>query len=223
MLLASGPGTRSTVYEGYAGYVTTWVSPHEGHMTSIGRRLVDRSIGLPQRRQVIDIGEVGAERTGPSGGGGGTAALPPIGPKPPPDRLHIAITAIRSRTNSALRTIAKTGAPPTSVDQNELPVGPTWTVWNALAPVFSSFANTSRPPFPVPARIVRKRSAAGPVVMAVAEADADDKDQRNWLGRDALPFAGRGRCAWAVSPAADEVLSELKAGTKPGALAVGAR
>src|SRR2546422_626804 len=35
MLLASGPGTRSTVYEGYAGYVTTWVSPHEGHMTSI--------------------------------------------------------------------------------------------------------------------------------------------------------------------------------------------
>ena len=41
-------------------------------MTSIGRRLVDRSIGLPQRRQVIDIGEVGAEGTGPSGGGADT-------------------------------------------------------------------------------------------------------------------------------------------------------
>src|SRR5207249_12108820 len=211
------PGTRSRAYERCAAQVTTWVSPHEGHMTSIGRRLVDRSIGLPQRRQVIDVGEVGAERTGPSGGGGGTAALPPIGPKPPPDRLHIAITAIRSRTNSALRTIAKTGAPPTSVDQNELPVGPTWTVWNALAPVFSSFANTSRPPFPVPAGIVRKRAAAGPVVMAVAEAEADDKDQRNWLGRDAVPFAVRVRCAWTVSPAAYEVLSKLKPRTKPAA------
>src|SRR5437867_6161703 len=153
-------------------------------MTSMGRRLVDRSIGLPQRRQVIDIGEVGADWTGPSGGGGGTAALPPIGPKPPPDRLHIAMTAIRSRRNSTLRTIAKTGTPPTSVDQNELPVGPTWTVWTALAPGFNSFANTSRPPFPVPAGIVRKRSVAGPVVMAEAEADAADKDQRDCLGSD---------------------------------------
>src|SRR2546426_12093952 len=86
MLLASGPGTRSTVYEGYAGYVTTWVSPHEGHMTSIGRRLVDRSIGLPQRRQVIDMGDVGGVWTGPSGGGGGTP-LSPLGPRPPPTRL----------------------------------------------------------------------------------------------------------------------------------------
>src|SRR2546427_8162763 len=86
------PGTRSRAYERCAGHVTTWVSPHEGHMTSIGRRLVDRSIGLPQRRQVIDIGEVGAERTGPSGGGGGAAALPPIGPKPAPTLSQGAMT-----------------------------------------------------------------------------------------------------------------------------------
>src|SRR3989442_14161638 len=108
-------------------------------MTSMGRRLVDRSIVLPQGRQVIDIGGVGAGRTGPSGGGGGTAALPPIAPKPPPDCLHIAITAIRSRTNRTLRMIAKTGNPPTSVDQNELPVGPTRTLWDGLAPGFNSF------------------------------------------------------------------------------------
>src|SRR2546427_4894 len=88
-------------------------------MTSMGRRLVDRSIGLPQRRQVIDIGEGGAERTGPSRGGGG--------------------------------------------------------------------------------------------------ADAVDKDQRNWLGSDAVPFAVRMRCAWTVSPAAYEVFSKLKPRTKPAA------
>src|SRR2546426_12296003 len=102
-------------------------------MTSMGRRLVDRSIGLPQRRQVIDIGEVGAERTGPSGGGGGTAALPPIPPQPPPPRLQTAITAIRSRTNRTLRTIAKTAAPPTGADHNKLPVGPTWRPRNGAA------------------------------------------------------------------------------------------
>src|SRR5712691_3282349 len=158
-------------------------------MTSMGRRLVDRSIGLPQRRQVIDIGEVGAERTGPSGGGGGTAALPPIGPKPPPPRLQTAITAIRSRRNRTLRTIPKTGKPPTSLDQNELPVGPTWTVWNALAPV----------------------------VIDETEADAVDRDQRNWLGSDAVPFAVRMRCAWTVSPAAYEVFSKLRPRTKPAA------
>src|SRR3989442_7217407 len=165
-------------------------------MTSMGRRLVDRSIGLPERRRAFDMGEGGAERTGLSGGGGGTAALPPIGPKPPPDCLHIAITAIRSRTNRTLRTIAKTGNPPTSVDQNELPVGPTWTVWNELAPVFDSFANTSRPPFPVPPGIVMSRSAVGPVVMDETYADAVDKDQRNWLGSVAVPFAVKMRCAW---------------------------
>src|SRR3989449_1236204 len=186
-------------------------------MTSMGRRLVDRSIGLPQRRQAIDIGEGGEGGPGPSGGGGGTAAVPTIGPKPPPDCLHIAITASRSRTNRTLRTIAKTGNPPTSVDQNELAVGPTWTVWNALAPVFNSFANTSRPPFPVPPGIVRSRSAVGPVVMDETEADAVDKDQRNWLGSDAVPFAVRMRCAWTVSPAAYEGFSKLKPRTKPAA------
>src|SRR2546425_3617405 len=111
MLLASGPGTRSTVYEGYAGYVTTWVSPHEGHMTSIGRRLVDRSIGLPQRRQVIDMGDVGGVWTGPSGGGGGTP-FPPIRARPPPPPPPHPITPIRSSKNRAPRAKPKTGAPP---------------------------------------------------------------------------------------------------------------
>src|SRR3989442_4776242 len=97
MLLASGPGTRSTVYEGYAGHVTTWVSPHEGHMTSIGRRLVDRSIGLPQRRQVIDIAEVGADWTGPSSGGGGDRRLPPVRPQAAPPLPHTPLTARHGR------------------------------------------------------------------------------------------------------------------------------
>src|SRR5438093_11769381 len=66
--------------------VTTCVSPHDGHMTSIGRRLVDRSIGFPQRRQVIDMGEVGDVGTGPSAGGGGGTALPANSPNPPPSR-----------------------------------------------------------------------------------------------------------------------------------------
>src|SRR3989442_15793920 len=91
----------------------------------MGRRLVDRSIGLPQRRQVIDIGEAGAEWTGPSGGGGGTAAFPPMGPKPPPESPHIPITATRARVTSTLRTNAKTGTPPRSLDQNQPPLGPT--------------------------------------------------------------------------------------------------
>src|SRR2546426_9194873 len=120
MLLASGPGTRSTVYEGYAGYVTTWVSPHEGHMTSIGRRLVDRSIGLPQRRQVIDMGDVGGVWTGPSGGGGGTP-FAPLGARPPPTRPHSPITAIRSSRNRTPRTEPQTRAPPTSVGQKPVP------------------------------------------------------------------------------------------------------
>src|SRR2546427_11187464 len=116
MLLASGPGTRSTVYEGYAGYVTTWVSPHEGHMTSIGRRLVDRSIGLPQRRQVIDMGDVGGVWTGPSRGGGGDP-FPPLGARPPPTPLHNPIPPIRGSTNRTPRTMPKTGTPPTSGGQ----------------------------------------------------------------------------------------------------------
>src|SRR5256712_11041322 len=113
MLLASGPGTRWSAYERCAAHVTTWVSPHEGHMTSIGRRLVDRSIGLPQRRQVIDIGEVGAEGTGPSGGGGGAVALPPIGPKPAPTLRPRAMTMSSSRTNNTPRISANTVMPPT--------------------------------------------------------------------------------------------------------------
>src|SRR3989442_8954487 len=126
MLLASGPGTRSTVYEGYAGYVTTWVSPHEGHMTSIGRRLVDRSIGLPQRRQVIDMGDVGGVWTGPSGGGGG-APFAPLGARPPPTPLPSPITPIRSSRDRTPRTMPKTRAPPTSVGQNPVSDPPTRT------------------------------------------------------------------------------------------------
>src|SRR2546427_11515327 len=115
MLLASGPGTRSTVYEGYAGYVTTWVSPHEGHMTSIGRRLVDRSIGLPQRRQVIDMGDVGGVWTGPSGGGGGTP-FAPLGARAPPPRPPHPITPVRSRRERTARTMTKNRPPPTTAD-----------------------------------------------------------------------------------------------------------
>src|SRR5690349_8435425 len=108
-------------------------------MTSIGRRLVDSSIGLPQRRQVIDMGDAGGVWTGPSGGGGG-GPLVPISPRPPPTRLQSPITAISSRRNRTPRTMPKIGTPPTSVDQKPLPDVPTWTVWNALAPVFNSLA-----------------------------------------------------------------------------------
>src|SRR2546427_12160728 len=96
MLLASGPGTRWSAYERCAAHVTTWVSPHEGHMTSIGRRLVDRSIGLPHRRQVIDMGDVGGGWTGPSGGGGG-APFRPHRPTPPLTRRHRPVTATEGR------------------------------------------------------------------------------------------------------------------------------
>ena len=98
-------------------------------MTSIGRRLVDRSIGLPQRRQVIDMGDVGGVWTGPSGGGG-WVPFAPIGARPPPTRLHSPITAIRSRRNRTPRTMPKIGTPPTSVDQNAAPTrrpGPSGT------------------------------------------------------------------------------------------------
>src|SRR5437879_11442894 len=150
-------------------------------MTSIGRRLVDRSIGLPQRRQVIDMGDVGGFWTGPSGGGGGTP-FAPIGARPPPTHLHSPITAIRSRRNRTPRTMPKIGTPPTSVDQNPFPDPPTWTVWNALAPVFNSFAKTSSPPFPVPCGIRMERSAVDPVVMAEADGEEIDRDQRKRLG-----------------------------------------
>src|SRR2546428_7693802 len=117
-------------------------------MPSSGRRLVDRSIGLPHRRQVIDMGDVGGVGTGPSGGGGGTP-FAPIGARPPPTRLHSPITAIRSRRNKTPRTMPKTGTPPTSVDQKPLPDPPTRTVRNAPAPGLNSFPNTSAPPAPV--------------------------------------------------------------------------
>ena len=141
--------------------------------------------------------------------------MPPSSPKPPPRRLQSPITATRRTRNKTLRTIAKTGKPATSVDQNALPVGPTWTVWNALAPVFNSLANTTSPPFPVPPGIVRKRSALALVVMAETLADAIDRDHRNWLGSDAGPFAVRVRRAWTVSPAAYDARSKLIPRTKP--------
>src|SRR3989442_15081222 len=133
MLLASGPGTRSTVYEGYAGYVTTWVSPHEGHMTSIGRRLVDRSIGLPQRRQVIDMGDVGGVWTGPSGGGGGAPFAPPRAGAPPPPPPH-PITPIRRRGDKKPGAMAENGAAPTAGGQKPVPQPPAPAGWDALAP-----------------------------------------------------------------------------------------
>src|SRR5256712_5137022 len=132
MLLASGPESRWSAYERCAAHVTTGVSPHEGHMTSIGRRLVDRSIGLPHRRQVIDMGDVGGVWTGPSGGGGGPP-FAPIGATPPPTRLHSPITAIRSSRNRTPRTMPKTRTPPDSVGQNPLSDAPTLTRWNWLA------------------------------------------------------------------------------------------
>src|SRR5947209_18599836 len=118
-------------------------------MTSIGRRLVDRSIGLPQRRQVIDMGDAGGVWTGPSGGGGGVP-FAPIGARPPPTRLHSPITAIRSRRNRTPRTMPKLGTPPTSVDQNAGPDPPTCTVWNALAPGLNSFPTTRQAAPPAP-------------------------------------------------------------------------
>src|SRR3989454_2365188 len=103
-------------------------------MTSIGRRLVDRSIGLPQRRQVIDMGDAGGVWTGPSGGGGGTP-LAPLGARPPPTRPQSPLTPVRSSRNRTPRTMPKTGTPPTSVDPKPFPHAPAWTVLNALAPV----------------------------------------------------------------------------------------
>src|SRR5256886_7206328 len=98
------------------GHVTTCVSPHEGHMTSIGRRLVVRSIGFPHRRQLTDIGVAAGACVAPSGGGGG-------GPrwgdrKPPPGRRQSPTTPTSTRRERGPRTIAEAGAPPTAVDQN---------------------------------------------------------------------------------------------------------
>src|SRR5256712_4738384 len=113
MLLASGPGTRWSAYERCAAHVTTWVSPHEGHMTSIGRRLVDRSIGLPHRRQVIDMGDVGGVWTGPSRGGGG-APFRAHRPPPPPPPLHRPTSPATGRRDKTPRAMPQTGTPPTA-------------------------------------------------------------------------------------------------------------
>src|SRR2546426_10525740 len=101
-------------------------------MTSIGRRLVDRSIGLPQRRQVIDMGDVGGVWTGPSGGGGGTP-FAPIGARPPPIRLPSPITAVRGSRNRTPGTKPKTGAPPTSAGHKPFPHAPALTRWDGPA------------------------------------------------------------------------------------------
>src|SRR2546429_3964983 len=60
-----GPASKNI-----ALYVTTCVSPHDGHMTSIGRLLVVISTGFPQRRHAIDIGADAGAWTGPGPGGG---------------------------------------------------------------------------------------------------------------------------------------------------------
>src|SRR5439155_17281350 len=94
-----GPASKNI-----ALYVTTCVSPHDGHITSIGRLLVVISTGFPQRRHAIDIGADAGAWTGP-GPGGGRAAL---GPKrlPPPVRRHSPRTATSSRRNRRPRTTA---------------------------------------------------------------------------------------------------------------------
>src|SRR3972149_3159467 len=70
-------------------YVTSCVSPHDGHMTSMGRLLVVRSIVLAQFLHATDMGEVGGPRSGPAGGGGragfstvGLGPMPPAAPRP---------------------------------------------------------------------------------------------------------------------------------------------
>src|SRR5437879_13784294 len=112
-------------------------------MTSIGRRLVDRSIGLPQRRQVIDIGDAGGVWTGPSGGGGGVP-FAPIGARPPPTRLHRAFTATRRWRNTPPRPMPNIGTPPTAVDQDAGPDPPTCTVRLRLDQVLESRAQPGR-------------------------------------------------------------------------------
>src|SRR2546425_13364387 len=102
-------------------------------MTSIGRRLVDRSIGLPQRRQVIDMGDVGGGWTGPSGGGGGTP-FAPLGAAAPPPRLPSPITPIRGRRDKTPRTKPQNGAPPTAGGPQPVPRPPTRDVRNTRAP-----------------------------------------------------------------------------------------
>src|SRR5256885_16912894 len=98
-------------------------------MTSIGRRLVDRSIGLPQRRQVIDMGDVGGDWTGPSGGGGGTP-FAPIGAGAPPIRRPNPITPVRGRRDRTPRAKPETGTPPTPVGPDPFPDAPARPRWD---------------------------------------------------------------------------------------------
>src|SRR3989442_5252248 len=161
------------------------------------------------------MGAVGGVWTGTSGGGG-APGCDPTGGSRPPRRLRKPIPGIRSRRNRPPRTMPKPGTPPTSVDQNPFHDAPTWTVWNALAPVFNSFAKTSSPPFPVPCGIRMERSAVDPVVIAETDAEKIDRDQRNWLGSEAGPRAGNVSLAGIVSPAAYDERSKLNPRAKPG-------
>src|SRR2546428_1633601 len=100
-------------------HVTTCVSPHDGHMTSIGRRLVVRSIGFPHRRQLTDIGVAAGACVRPSGGGGGVPRW--RNREPPPARRPGPTTPPSTRRKRSPRAIAQTRAPPTAVDQNPTP------------------------------------------------------------------------------------------------------
>src|SRR5205809_7856250 len=101
---ALGGGSMGPASKNLALYVATWVSPHDGHMTSIGRLLVVISIGFPQRGHAIDIGAEAGAWTGPAPGGGRAA----LGPNrlPPPVRRHSPRTATSSRRNRRPRTTA---------------------------------------------------------------------------------------------------------------------
>src|SRR3989454_7077234 len=96
------------------GHVTTCVSPHEGHMTSIGRRLVVRSIGFPHRRQLTDIGVAVGACVAPSGGGGGVPRW--RNRKPPPVRRQSPTTPTSTSRKRSPRAIAENGGPPTAGD-----------------------------------------------------------------------------------------------------------
>src|SRR2546428_13604679 len=79
-------------------------------MPSIGLLLVVMSIGLPHRRHIAVIGDPGAARTGPSGGGAGGPRGPPS--MPPPARRHIARTPTGSRMTRSESATAQAGEPP---------------------------------------------------------------------------------------------------------------
>src|SRR6266545_3363833 len=185
-------------------------------MTSIGLLLVVMSIGLPQRRHITVIGDPGAARTGPSGGGGAGC---PRGPPsmPGPARRHIARTATSRRITRRESATAYAGTPPTSVDQKEA-AGPTWTIVKAPAPVLNSLTMSRRSPEPRLAGTVRKRSACWYVVMALAlPAPNNVAAKRNCDGRLDVPRAAMLTCTRIVSPAAYEPRSREMLITYPPA------